>query len=86
MRLPRPGEAEAPDSIDLVVLDEPGNPPRVVEVRSAPFAKALAGRPAASSGEAGSPAVLEEPIFSRDLQQGVWSSGLPPASWGEEQD
>ncbi len=86
VRLPRPGEAEAPDTIDLVVIDEPGKPPRVVEVRSAPSAKAPAGGPAASPGEVGSPAVPEEPIFSRDLQQGIWSSGLPPGSWDEEQD
>ncbi len=88
VRLPRPGEAEVRESVDLVVIDEPGNPPRVLEVQSVPSTEQAPaeGQPPASSSDAGSLSVLKEWVSSRDLHHGVWSSGLPPGSWDEARD
>lgn len=89
VHLPRPGQTEIPERVDLVVVDEPGNPPRVMEVLSAPSGQPAEGpgeQPAATSDHAGSYTVLEAPVSSHDLSQGVWSSGLPFGFSDDERD
>jgi hypothetical protein len=43
-------------------------------------------QPAATSDHGGSHTLLEAPVSSHDLSQGVWSSGLPPGCSDDGKD
>ena len=86
VHLPQPGQAENQDLVELVVIDEPGAPPRVVAAFSAPSGETLRMPSPAIPTSLGSSPHPQGAHSSSAQPQGLWNGGPMPGFADGEHD